>query len=1037
MQSEPVTPSPVPTGVVTFLLTDVEGSTRLWESASETAGIALARQLEIISEVVAMHGGVRPEEQGEGDSAVAVFGSAAEAVATAVDIQLVMASEPWPEGAVVRVRIGLHSGEAHFRDDRNYTGPVIHRCARLRNVAYGGQTVASAVTASLAGDRLPDGVSLVDLGEHRLKDLSRPEQVFEVHHHELTDGFPPLRSLDVVPNNLPAQLTSFVGRTDELAEVEALVAAHRLVTLTGSGGCGKTRLAAQVAAMLVDKFLDGVWWIDLSPLTDPELVAQAAATAIGVLIEPQRGPLRALELQLRDRRLLVCLDNCEHLLDPVAEMVIAVLSACPDLTVLATSREALNVSGEVAWRVPSLRAKDALSLFEERAAMARPGFGFDGNVDEVATICGRLDGVPLAIELAAARVRALTPAQIASGLDDRFRILGGNRRGVTTRQQTLQASVEWSHDLLNQREQTVFRRLAVFTGGCTLNAAESVCTGSGVAAGKVFEVIAALVDKSLVFLDDHGEARYRMLDTIRQYAGDRLHEAGETDECRNRHLAWFVELVERAEPGLETHDQDLWLHRLESDYDNIRAAVDWGLSAPDPEQGRRVVAALWVFWMVRGHTHDGIAFSERAIGLGHDDRSGLQARLLCGSAWNAAAGGRVDLALSRSDEAFALATENGDDRHAGRSLFAPAYALSFVDFEAARATARQWRVLAERAGDLQMVDLTEILEALTLVYGDRHDEAARLLSAALARCRQRNDHAVAFWGLVGETTSALRTGNVVRGHELATEGARMATPFRDYFFVGTASSMLAWAKGMAGDVDGGRSVLAPVARSLEDAGPDVDVPTLASVLGWLCLWAGDMLEAECWLGRATQWGPPDVDNAVAAWSWPDLASVLRRTGRAEAAQEAVDHAIRLCQRLDMPFCLAQALDESARLATRDPDEAEDLHHQALVLRVEHGLRTFYVNSLDNLARCAARAERHAEGARLLGASDAAREVMGYPRPPVDHLDHDTLIAEVRNPLGEAFETAWAEGSAMTLDDAVAYAARTPSTRAGRRAGEPR
>ncbi|MGH9035854.1 MAG: ATP-binding protein, partial [Acidimicrobiia bacterium] len=476
-----------PSGTVTFLLTDMEASTQAWQADSTAAATAVARQEEILAQAIATHGGFRPVEQGEGDSVVAAFSRATDAVAAAVEAQLALAREPWVTSEPVRVRMALHTGEAEAHEGR-YAGSTIIRTARLRAVAHGGQTVVSRATAELVSDALPEEVALVDLGSHRLRDLIRAEQVFQVDHVDLPGAFPPLRSLDRVANNLPAQLTSFIGREDELAQVARLLASVRLLTLTGAGGCGKTRLAAHAAASVAESYPAGVWWVELAPLGPGSAVSTAALSAIGLREQPSRSAVDQLADHFGSGRALVVADNCEHLLDSVVELLEPLLGRSPELTVLATSREPLGVAGETTWRVPplalpgsgpstpdALTAYDAVALFVERARQARPNFVVTNeNAPAVAEICARLDGIPLAIELAAARVRVLSPEGIRSGLDDRFRLLtGGSKRGLA-RQQTLAASVEWSFDLLGEAERILFRRLSSFAGGFTLDAAEAV-----------------------------------------------------------------------------------------------------------------------------------------------------------------------------------------------------------------------------------------------------------------------------------------------------------------------------------------------------------------------------------------------------------------------------------------------------------------------------------------------------------------------------------------------------------------------------------
>lgn len=477
-------------GTVTFLFTDVEGSTKLWEEAPEQMRLAVARHDEIASQVIEEGGGRLVKSRCEGDSIFAVFPLATDAIATACKLQVAFRKEDWPQKTPLKVRMSLHTGEAQEREE-DYFGSAVNRTARLRAIAHGGQIVISLTTEELVRDTLRDGIGLRDLGSHRLKDLQRPEQVFQVLHPELPEDFPSLRSLDSMPNNLPQQVTSFIGREKEIADVLGLFKTTRLLTLTGSGGAGKTRLAMQVAADVLDDYDDGVWLVELAALTDPALVPQAVAQAMGVREEPGRAILATLSDYLKPKQVLVLLDNCEHVLGACAQLCDHLLRQCPNLYFLATSREGLNIAGETTYRVPSLSLPDArvkpipevlgqyeaVRLFIERAQAAQPGFEVnDQNAPALAQLVTRLDGIPLAIELAAARVKALSVDQINQRLDDRFRLLTGGSRTALPRQQTLRALIDWSYDLLTPQEQTLLRRLSVFAGGWTLEAAEAVCS---------------------------------------------------------------------------------------------------------------------------------------------------------------------------------------------------------------------------------------------------------------------------------------------------------------------------------------------------------------------------------------------------------------------------------------------------------------------------------------------------------------------------------------------------------------------------------
>ena len=525
-------------------------------------GCCSGRLDDIVAELITKHDGVRPVEQGEGDSFVVAFTRASDAVACALDLQRA-------DLAPIRLRIGVHTGDIQLRDEGNYVGPTINRCGRLRDLTHGGQTVLSGVTEEIILDQLPTGSWLTDLGTHQLRDLPRSQRIVQLCHPEVGNDFPPLRtSKPAASNHLPAQLTSFIGRAAQIGEVRQLVEDNRLVTLTGAGGVGKTRLAIQVAA--ASTFDDGVWWVDLAPIGDPDGVPVTTLRALGVPDQPGQTAIDTLLRFMTERQMLVVLDNCEHVLDASAALVETLLSGTTNVTVLATSREPIGVAGESIWRVPSLSLEgEAVELFTDRARLARPDFHVTtGNATTVTEICQRLDGVPLAIELAAARVRALTVAQIADSLHDRFRLLTGGARAAVRRQQTLRASVDWSHALLTEPERVLFRRLGVFVGGFDLDAAQAVGAENKIERFQVLDLLGLLIDKSLVLAEDQdGTMRYRLLETVRQYAQEKLGESGEADVIRTRHCDHYR--------GLAESDQ------AEAEIDNLRTAFTWSRESED------------------------------------------------------------------------------------------------------------------------------------------------------------------------------------------------------------------------------------------------------------------------------------------------------------------------------------------------------------------------------------------------------------------------------------------------------------------------
>ncbi|HSG44870.1 MAG TPA: adenylate/guanylate cyclase domain-containing protein, partial [Anaerolineales bacterium] len=561
----------LPSGTVTFLFTDIEGSTKLSQEHPDEMPALLARHNEILNQAIEAHNGY--VFQIVGDSFSASFHSASDALNATMDAQLALQSETW-NPAPIKVRMGIHTGTAQLDADNQYSGyKILASTQRIMSAGHGGQILISSATHELVRDMLSKDSTLLDLGEKQLKDLLRPEHLYQLNISGLATTFPPLKTLDSYPTNLPTHLTSFIGRENEIAEVGQDLSEHRLVTLTGSGGTGKTRLSLQVAADMLDSFPKGVWFVELAPITDPELIPQTILTAIGIKEQEGKTPLDLLKEYLSEKRTLIVLDNCEHLISASARVVNELLRAAPKIKVLASSREALGVRGEASYPVPSLTLPnikhlpaiehlsqyEAVRLFIDRALLVNPSFEVDkDSAPFLAQICYRLDGIPLAIELAAARVKILSVEQISKRLDDRFRLLTGGARTALPRQQTLRALIDWSYDILGENEQLLLCRLSVFAGGWTLEAAEEVCDGDGIESFDVLDLLSQLVNKSLVVVAERsrsGETRYRMLETIRQYARDKLLEASDADSVREKHLAYFVQLAKQAEPELYRQNQ--------------------------------------------------------------------------------------------------------------------------------------------------------------------------------------------------------------------------------------------------------------------------------------------------------------------------------------------------------------------------------------------------------------------------------------------------------------------------------------------------
>jgi len=619
----------IPSGTVTLVFTDIEGSTLLWEQFPEPMATALERHDALIRSAIESAGGYVFKTVG--DAFCAVFASAKGAVAAAAAAQVVLHAEAWPEQAVLRVRMALHTGECEERDGDFY-GPAVNRAARLEAIAHGGQVVVSQATAILVRDRLPPGTQLIDLGSHRLKDLNRPEEVFQLEVEGVPARFPPLRSQRMAAaTNLTASVSSFVGREAEVGEVIKLLDESRLVTLTGAGGVGKTRLALQVAAELVDNWDEGVWLVELASLADPNLAVSAIASVLKVRQQPDEDLIDTVVGAVANRKLLLVLDNCEHLLDACARLMERLVPGCIHVRALLTSREPLRIAGEQVYRVPSLSVPpegsliratqlsqfDAVRLFADRGAAHQTGFVVDeGNCAVVASICRRLDGIPLALELAAARMSSLSIAEIDRRLDDRFRLLTVGTRTSLPRHRTLEALINWSVDLLDQREQLLFSRMSVFAGGCSLETAEEVCSGRDLESTEVIDVLGSLVDKSLVQAEQHDtEVRYSLLESVRQYAAKKLLQQGGMEETilRRAHAQAFLAMAEALASPLPGTELSRWFDRLEREHDNLSAAMRFLLSdQASTKEALRIAVSLRHFWFC-DHRDEGAASLEEAI----------------------------------------------------------------------------------------------------------------------------------------------------------------------------------------------------------------------------------------------------------------------------------------------------------------------------------------------------------------------------------------------------------------------------------------
>ena len=744
--------SSLPTGTVTFLFTDIEGSTRLMQELGPVYPSVQNDAATIVRRAIAEGGG--REVRTEGDAFFVAFETATGAIAAAAAAQRGLHGHPWPNGISLRIRMGIHTGSGVLGGD-DYLGLDVNRAARIAAAASGGQILVSAATRGLVELDAPDGVGFRDVGEHRLKDLPRPEHLYQVVVEGLPSEFPPPRSLDVRPQNLPALPTSFIGRARELAELAPRVRPGRLLTLTGPGGTGKTRLALRLAEETVSEFPEGAFFVDLSSLAAPALVPSAIASAIGVREDAARPLIESVRDHLADKELLVVLDNFERVLE-AAGVVASVASAAPRCAFLVTSRSPLRLSGEEEYPVAPLSlpeaerhrgpapaaGSDAVALFADRAARALPSFALDDETTAaVAEICERLDGLPLAIELAASRVKHLSLAEITARLDRRLSLLQTGARDVPARQRTLRATIEWSSDLLDDPQRRLLARLSVFAAGATLESADAVANPAEDRDIDLVEGLSSLVDQSLLRRSEvSGESRFVMLETIREFARERLDASGEAEAVARRHADYFVALSERGERHFTAEDQAAWLDRFEREHENVRAAVRWSLESGHEEAGLRIASAIWRFWQHRGHLSEGREWLDALLSAPGAASRAIRARALCAAGSLAYWQNDLEAAERRYEESLSIARELGD----ATAVFDAYHNLAYIpwfrgDADMGWSRLRESLAMARDLGDKRRMAEAASGLAYAAFMREDYDAALPVAEEAIALARETGD----------------------------------------------------------------------------------------------------------------------------------------------------------------------------------------------------------------------------------------------------------------------------------------------------------
>jgi predicted ATPase/class 3 adenylate cyclase len=823
-----------PTGTVTFLFTDIEGSTRMWERSPQAMQAALARHDEILRGATEQHGGYIFKTVG--DAFCCAFPTAPDALEAALDGQWLLLKERWGESIPLRVRMALHMGAAEERDG-DYFGPPVNRVARLLSAGHGGQVLLSLPTQELVRDQLPVGTSLMDLGERHLKDLFRPERVFQLLATGLPSEFPPLRTLEAYRNNLPLQPTPLIGREKEVAEVCDLLGAEatRLLTLTGPGGIGKTRLALQAAADLLDEFPDGTYFVQLATLTEAELFISAVAETLGVREIGEQPLDETLKDYLHERRLLLLLDNFEQVLG-AAPTVTELLTAAPGLKVLATSRAPLGLYGEHELPVPPLTLPDlklqpplerltqyeAVGLFVERARAVKPDFKVTNeSAPAVAEICVRLDGLPLAIELAAARIKMLPPKAMLQRLSSRLKLLTGGARDLPERQRTLRATIEWSFALLNEGEQVLFGRLAVFSGGRTLEAIEAICDAEGDLPMEVFDGVSSLLDKSLLRQEEgpNGEPRFVMLETVHEFAREKLKESAEAEEINRAHAQYFLTLAEEANPELKGANQLEWLERLEAEHDNMRAALTWALKRKEVEVALRLGGALWWFWSMRGYHSEGRRWLEEALAMDGRVSPEVRAMALAGVGELAFDQGDLDRAKEACQEGLEL-LEHEEGREAREAKLNLLVWLGFVawvreEYERAKQLFEEGLALSRERSDTWWLATFLLYVAIVPHYLGDYERATELTEESMDLFREQGDkHSLAYC-LNNLAMMVYSQGDLGRAAQLTEEAVAL---FREL--------------GARGDVALGLYNLGWIALLQDDLGRAADIYKESLTLAW-------------------------------------------------------------------------------------------------------------------------------------------------------------------------------------------------------------
>ena len=1040
----------LPSGTVTFLFTDIEGSTKLAQQYPDSWEALRERHHAILQASMDAHNGY--VFQIIGDAFCVAFHTASDGLSAAIEAQRKLVREDWGESPI-KVRMGLHTGSAelHEHDYRGYL--TMAKVQRVMSVAYGGQFLLSNASFELVRGELPQHVSLVDIGEHRLKGILNPEHLWQVNAPDLTQDFPPLQSLNSISNNLPIQLTSFVGREKEIAEVRQKLKAHRLVTLIGSGGTGKTRLSLQVAAEVLESFKHGVWFVELAPLTDPELIPQSILSTIGLSETAGKAPVEILKEYLHEKTSLIVLDNCEHLIEASAKVANVLLNAAPELKILASSREVLGVHGEAAYPVPSLSLPDlkhlpaieqlsqyeAVRLFIDRALLVQPHFAVTNeNAPAVAQICHRLGGIPLAIELAAARLRILSAEQIASRLDDRFRLLTGGARTSLPRQQTLRAMIDWSYDLLAENEKLLFHRLAVFAGGWSLELAEQICSDDKLNSFDILDMLGHLVDKSLVAVDeDKTGTRYHILETVRQYAREKLFETDENIAIRNKHRDVYLAFLEENESEIVRPQQRKWQNIFETEIDNFRAAFTWSLEHKDAELALRFCTGLGNFWGKNNHVTEAALTSKQALALVNENDN------LKETFWYAS-----------TLLAYVVFTANVEWKAFSDPSFLPLFEQAHNLFSSLNIYTTTGPVLASSWLASAYIDLNEL------------SLAEKYLFELYEKVRAADYPWGIAWTKKEMARLSLSKGDVTSWLRLLQEALGLFTELGDEWVAKNISETLVWQKYLiSGEFEEAERLIRQSILLYEKDDEQYRIARCYRTLGNIAVEKGEYEAARRFFKDAANIYRDMEPNfrGESALVQEAIVFLHYKEGQLEGIRDEYQALLAQIKDLSDSYlfgfihshyaivCLYEnylsearksleiALDVLKKTASEDDiylayfgfgelARLENNHPQAIK---DYRASLQYANSIlnyksfaeifDGIAKTECSQSNFDKATRLFGVSEALRKKMGAVIHPVDQPDYNRYIELLREKLGtKELEAAWAEGAKMSIEEMFVF-----------------